>query len=33
MEMKFNHVQYETKNEIRSSEKQVENLLMDEGTY
>lgn len=31
--MKFNYVQYEVENEIRSTEKQIENLLMDEETY
>ena len=33
MEIKFNHVQYEAKNEIRNTEKQIENLFMDEKTY
>ncbi|XP_024043217.1 uncharacterized protein LOC112099919 [Citrus clementina] len=33
VEIKFNHVQYEAKNEIRNTEKQIENLLMDEETY
>ena len=33
VEIKFNHVQYEIENEIKSTEKQIENLLMDEETY